>query len=554
MVSRINAVATGIDSIVDMIFHHGDPNEPMLEVVVTSADLCGFFDPLGYTQSPLPSDYHPPDSQYPYVEVLEDDRWHGNTDVSCGPDGGTTKQTSLRPVWNHRFLFRPNGSHYYRFRVCLEHGVRMRTVVGECGITAADAWTAAAKFEKPIALGIKLIKFRSNTQTIPATKMEMGLGDGLLSALVPDNVASWFAPSVRASDVVGYLHVVIKLRNAEHDAGAYEHVERTLQEAFDEGAEEEDAWKKAREASLQCYTYCWDESDQIAVGCGSAAFHCKTRHIDQQKGKVIDDEVPDLLKPRIISPQQVQPADPEEDITKFEHVFYKHPNVQGVSLLTADPTKNKPVQALVKRVGFEPPEKQMQQQQNVIPTLSEAMQQLADEKFRSAHAKASFKGELDRIATQSHKEASVGNKRPAAYGTMLPQAGHSWNSSPPAYPATMPPTSMTNTSPPLTSMHSAPMQPTPMQFAPVPPSSFTFDAMPPTPMQFASTSLLRQPSAAFTEMPISRQPSTPFELNPISSPGSWTMRQPSSPLPAPFPSRESSFYMQAPFDNPQPVL
>lgn len=126
----------------------GEPRniyEPELEVLIDSAELQGIFDPID-------------DTQFPFVEIYEDTRHIGNTE-GYDPmfnDTASPLLVSIKPVWNQSFRFRANGSRYYRFVVCIDHNVRARTVCGECGFAAADAWAAVGKAEGPLAVSMMI--------------------------------------------------------------------------------------------------------------------------------------------------------------------------------------------------------------------------------------------------------------------------------------------------------------------------------------------------------------------------------------------------------------
>lgn len=124
-----------------------DAMEPKLEVMVQSAELRGIFDPLAETQ-------------YPFVEIYEDHKHFANTHGYCADRWAQMDEIeiSVKPVWNQRFHLRANGSRYYRFVVCLDHHVRMRTICGECGFAASDAWAAAGNAGGPVALSAMIVR------------------------------------------------------------------------------------------------------------------------------------------------------------------------------------------------------------------------------------------------------------------------------------------------------------------------------------------------------------------------------------------------------------
>lgn len=153
-----------------------DPDEPLLEFNVICAELAGIFDPIN-------------EGQFPFVEIYQDWNEIGETTVSCTAEGYASEETSLRPVWNQRFLLRPDGARYYRFRVCIDHVIRNRTVVGEAGFAAADAWRTVGSQKGPVALSVQLIRH--------------GGGSG-------------------ASSVAGVLHLVMSLFDAEREEAAEE--------------------------------------------------------------------------------------------------------------------------------------------------------------------------------------------------------------------------------------------------------------------------------------------------------------------------------------------
>lgn len=150
-----------------------DVEEPLLEIIICSASLPGYFDPWRPTQRP-------------YVEIWEDQDFLASTQGYSAEhyETATDKDTSLRPEWNQRFVLRANGTKFYRFSVGLNFDLRARKVVGECGFAAADAWMVAAQAGGPAAVAMKLIRSGPQKKRAPkrslANKTELFIADNSL--------------------------------------------------------------------------------------------------------------------------------------------------------------------------------------------------------------------------------------------------------------------------------------------------------------------------------------------------------------------------------------
>lgn len=203
---------------------HGKPSpgEPLLEVVVSDAELNGIFDPIY-------------DWQLPFVEVIEDNSVIGETKVCRDPETGhPTRETCLTPRWNQRFIFRASGACFYRFQVCIEHFVRCRTVVGECGFAACDAWAVAASMGGPVALSTQIL---------------------------------------RRGKVTGKLNLVISMHDPHHEAHAIHEVRAAQHKAKEKIEENPAIHREERDKVLsQFYQYNWAHHDMVKQGTGSALY------------------------------------------------------------------------------------------------------------------------------------------------------------------------------------------------------------------------------------------------------------------------------------------
>mmetsp|Transcript_32676 Transcript_32676/g.56859 ORF Transcript_32676/g.56859 Transcript_32676/m.56859 type:complete len:598 (+) Transcript_32676:88-1881(+) len=201
------------------------PGEPLLEINVSDAELSRIFDPVR-------------DYQIPFVEVIEDDLTVGETEDCVGADGQPTVESCFRPRWNQRFLFPASGARFYRFKVCIEHFLRVRTMVGECGFAAADAWATAASMPGPVALSCQII-FKG--------------------------------------EVTGTLNLVLSMHDAAHEALAMQHAltahHKALQKEDDDMHPDARAKQAKREVLSKFYEYKWDKKeDLVKEGFGSALY------------------------------------------------------------------------------------------------------------------------------------------------------------------------------------------------------------------------------------------------------------------------------------------